>query len=111
MLVSGLFLGSCAPVTVASTYELSGRITNLLESGETPSPIGGAMVRFTSDTGDVTETVATSDGRYAMQVLSDSRFGQVRAAADGYTPSERTVFFDVPQRRIDLALRRTPMMD
>jgi hypothetical protein len=106
-----LFLAACAPTTVGSTYELSGRITNLLESGGTPSPVGGAVVRFTSDTGDVVETTSAADGRYAMQVLTDARFGQVRAEAGGYTPSERTVFFDIAQRRIDLALRPAGMMD
>jgi hypothetical protein len=108
-LVACVLLAACAPETVGSTYELSGRVTNLLESGESPSPIAGALVRFTSDTGDVAETMAASDGRYAMQVLSDSRFGQVRAEAAGYNPSERTVFFDVAQRRIDLALRASAM--
>lgn len=106
-----LFLAACAPGSVGSTYELSGRITNLLESGSAPSPIGGAMVRFTSDTGEVAETAAASDGRYAMQVMSDSRFGQVRAEATGFNPSERTVFFDVAQRRIDLALRPSDSME
>ncbi len=106
-----LFLAACAPGTVADTFELSGRVTNLLESGVAASPIGGARVQFISDTGDVSETVTSPDGRYAMQVLSQSRFGQVSAEAAGYTTSERTVFFDVPQRRVDLALRASMMMD
>ena len=76
------------------------------------NPDVGALNIFLSQIGVIDTHVAfLSDGRYAMQVMSDSRFGQVRAEATGYNPSERTVFFDVAQRRIDLALRPSDSMD
>jgi hypothetical protein len=103
-----LALGSCATQLVGDTYALSGRITQTLESGVTATPVGGADVRFTSDVGDVFETHAGDDGRYQMDVVTRVRFGQVRATATGFTPSERTVYFDTPERRIDIGLR--PMM-
>jgi hypothetical protein len=103
-------LASCAPGTVGDTYALSGRITQTLSSGVTVTPVGGATVRFTSDVGDVFETTSGGDGRYHIQVLTRVRFGQVRATAGGFNPSERTVYFDTPQRRVDLGLRPTAMM-
>lgn len=111
MIVLGLgaFLASCTPGTVGNTYALSGRITQPL-SGAAVAPIGGATVRFTSDVGDVFETTSGGDGRYHLQVLTRARFGQVRATATGFMPSERTVYFDTPERRVDLGLRPSTAM-
>jgi hypothetical protein len=106
-------LASCAPGTVGDTYALSGHVTQTLQSGVSSTPVGGAHVRFTSDVGDVVETTTGSDGRYRMQILTRVRFGQVRAEAAGFVPAERTVYFDTPERRIDLGLRpdtSMPMM-
>lgn len=104
-----MLLGSCAPGTVGDTYALSGHITQTL-SGAAISPVAGATVRFTSDVGDVFETTSGGDGRYNLQVLTRVRFGQVRAEAGGFNPSERTVYFDTPERRVDLALRPSSSM-
>lgn len=102
-LVVALACGERAPGTA---YDLSGRVTRQQEDMGAPLP--GATVRFTSDTGLVQETTTGGDGRYEMQVVSDTPFGQVRAEAPGYVPSERTVYFDLPERRIDLELRPAP---
>jgi hypothetical protein len=112
LLVVGLtaLLASCTPGTVGDTYALSGRITQTLESGVTVTPVAGATVRFTSDVGDVFETTSGGDGRYHLQVLTRVRFGQVRAEAGGFRPSERTVYFDTPQRRIDIGMRPATSM-
>ena len=61
---------------------------------------------FSSDTLLVSETTTDSDGRYRMRVSTDHPFGQVRAERAGFITQETTVFFDAPQRRVDLQLRR-----
>lgn len=103
-------LASCVPGTVGDTYSLSGRITQSLESGVTVTPVAGATVRFTSDVGDVVTATSGGDGRYRMQILTRVRFGQVRATAAGFVDSERSVYFDTPERRIDIGMRPTPAM-
>ncbi len=100
---------ACDDRVPGAAYDLSGIVQSELVEGSTPAPLGGATVVFTSDTGHVTETVSGDDGRYEMQVFSDVAFGQVRAEAAGFVPHERTVYFDVPARRIDLLLR--PVVD
>lgn len=104
----GLVLAACGADAPGALYELSGRVAGQHTEGAATTPIGDALVRFTSDTGHVSETRTDSEGRYAMQVFSDVAFGQVRAEAAGFAPSEATVYFDQPQRRIDLVLRRLP---
>lgn len=81
--------------------ELSGRITDAVSR----RPLGGATVRFTSDTLYTAQTRSDADGHYEMVVETDVPLGQVRAERAGYQPAEATVFFDTPQRRVDLALR------
>ncbi|HJL19269.1 MAG TPA: carboxypeptidase-like regulatory domain-containing protein [Sandaracinaceae bacterium LLY-WYZ-13_1] len=103
-----LLAGACDEGAPTETFELSGVVSVLLESGETGGPIGGARVRFVSDTLIVSETETDDDGRYRMRVLTDFPFGQVIATADGFREEEATVFFDTPQRRVDLQLRRVP---
>jgi hypothetical protein len=101
-----LELLACGPGPPLTTYELSGRITVLLETGDSDEGVPEATVRFTSDTARVVETTADGDGRYRMLVATDHEFGQVRAEAAGFLPGEATVYFDAPQRRVDIALRR-----
>jgi len=103
-----LLVASCDSSPTTDTFELSGIVTVLLESGDTGGAIEGARVTFTSDTLLQAEATTDSDGRYRMRVETDVRFGQVRAEADGFRPREQTVYFDSPQRRVDLQLRRMP---
>ncbi|WP_236604706.1 carboxypeptidase-like regulatory domain-containing protein [Sandaracinus amylolyticus] len=107
-LVPALFVllaaSACGEETNASAYDLSGIVTVERDDGSSAG-LGGARVTFTSDTGLVEETTTGDDGRYEMQVLSDVAFGQVRAEKTGFTSSERTVYFDRAERRIDLELR------
>lgn len=91
---------------VVSTYELSGIVTERIDTGTDVAPLAGAEVTFTSDTGMSLTTTSGDDGRYRMQVESEVRFGQVRATLAGYQTTERTVLFDVPARRVDLGMRR-----
>lgn len=107
-LVAAMLPSGCVEETNASAYDLSGVVQVESEDGGELSPLGGATVVFTSDTGLVAETVSEDDGRYEMQVLSDVTFGQVRAERSGFTPSEQTVFFDRPDRRVDFVLRPAP---
>lgn len=87
-------------------YELSGRVTVLLESNDEGDGIAGARVVFRSDTLIVEETTTDASGRYRMRIVTDHAFGQVRAEAPGFRPHEETVYFDTPHRRVDIALRR-----
>ncbi len=89
------------------TYELSGQVTSLLDESGGGDPIPGARVTFISDTLIVDEATADASGRYRMRVSTDHPFGQVRAEADGFTANEATVYFDTPQRVVDVALRRS----
>lgn len=93
---------------VASTYELSGVVSERIDTstGTDVAPLGGVEVTFTSDTGMSFTTSTGDDGRYRMQLESEIRFGQVRATLAGFQTTERTVFFDVPARRVDLGMRR-----
>lgn len=97
--------GGCAEETNAAAYDLSGRVVAQAFDGDDLTPLGDVRVVFTSDTGRVAATTTGDDGRYEMQVLSDFAFGQVRAERRGFTPSEHTVYFDRPERRIDFVLR------
>lgn len=101
-------LASCDGSAPTDTFELSGIITVLLESEDAGGGIAGARVSFTSDTLLVSEATADETGRYRMRLATDHPFGQVRAEADGFQTQDATVFFDMPQRRIDLQLRRLP---
>lgn len=92
----------CDGGTVTSEYDLSGYVLASNGSDRGTSPVGGATVRFTSDTGLSTMTRSDERGRYEMQIASDIAFGQVRAEAEGFVPAEASVYFDAPQRRIDL---------
>jgi hypothetical protein len=88
------------------TYELSGEVTILLDDLGGGEPVAGAHVTFTSDTRIVEDTTTDAHGRYRMRVTTDHAFGQVRAEAEGFSPNEATVYFDTPQRVVDIALRR-----
>jgi hypothetical protein len=90
-------------------FELSGVVTVLNESGEDGGAIANARIIFISDTLLVAETQTDDSGRYRLRVMTDHPFGQVRAEADGFITGEDSVFFDTPQRRVDLQLRRLPM--
>ena len=95
-------LGACATdAPPTDSYELSGYVREQF-SGD---PVSGATVRFTSDTLYTEATRTGADGLYEMVVRTDTPFGQVRGEKAGFTPSEATVYFDAPERRIDLALR------
>ncbi len=107
-LLLAIFSMACDGSAPMDTFELSGRVTVLLESPDGGSQIAGARVLFVSDTLLATETVTDADGRYRMRVVTDHPFGQVRAEAEGFLPSETTVLFDTPQRRVDIELRRAP---
>lgn len=96
--------GDDAPTEI---YELSGVVTERL----TGDPVSGATVTFTSDTLYTQSTTTDGDGEYEMSVESDSPFGQVRAEKAGFVAAEQTVFFDARVRRIDLEMRREPMME
>jgi hypothetical protein len=101
-----LALASCVEELPLESYELSGHVSALLESGDEGGPIANARVLFVSDTLIVEETTTDANGLYRMRVETDHRFGQVRAEAAGFRPGEETVLFDTPQRRVDVALRR-----
>lgn len=106
-LVPLLLLVSCEGAAPADTFELSGRVSEL-SGGFEASSIEGATVSFISDTLIVSEATTDGAGTYRMRVTTDHLFGQVRAAAPGYVTTERAVYFDTPQRRVDLELRAEP---
>jgi hypothetical protein len=88
------------------SYEIVGFVVEAVGAGTDGPPIGGATVRFASDTGRTAEAVSDGNGRYRIFVLSETRFGVVTASAAGYADARATVYFDTPQRRLDLALPR-----
>ncbi len=91
----------CGGNPTTDAYDVSGYVTEL-GSGV---PIRNATVTFTSDTLRRAETSTNRSGFYEMVVETDSSFGQIHAEAAGYDPAEETVFFDGPQRRVDLELK------
>ncbi|GAB4203375.1 MAG: hypothetical protein OHK0013_17450 [Sandaracinaceae bacterium] len=109
LFVSGLAAGCGRAGPPGDSYEIVGLVVEAAGDGTHGPPVGGATVRFQSDTGRTAETVSEGNGRYRIYVLSDTRFGQVTATADGYREARRTVYFDTPQRRLDLALSRVEM--
>lgn len=90
----------CASDPVASEKELSGVVRDRLSGAR----ISGATVTFTSDTLYDESARTDGDGHYEMIVETDTPLGQVRAEHPGYQSAEATVFFDAPERTIDLAL-------
>ena len=103
-LLLGAGCGTSEPPGVG--YELVGNIVESVGNGTDGPPIGGALVRFVGDTGRVEETTSQSNGRYRIFIVSDTRFGQLTASAPGFADARQTVYFDTPQRRVDLALPR-----
>ena len=97
---------SCGEGAPTDAFELSGRVTVFNEGGAVEEPIPDALVTFVSDTLIVEETRTDDGGRYRMRVLTDFPFGEVKAEAEGFIPGQGTVYFDSPQRRVDLVLRR-----
>lgn len=94
----------CATEPPTSEKELSGTIRDRL-SGKRISKV---TVTFTSDTLYRESTSTDDDGHYEMVVSTDTALGQVRAERSGYEPAETTVFFDAPQRTINLELLPSP---
>ena len=101
-----MLASACDGSAPTDMFELSGVVTVLLEGTGDSSPIEGARVTFVSDTRLRAEAITDGDGRYRMRVMTDHPFGQVRAEADGFRAHESTVYFDSPQRRVDIQLRR-----
>ncbi len=99
LVVLTLGLG-CASEPTAEEKELSGVVRDRLSG----SRISGATVTFTSDTLYSQSTRTDGDGHYEMIVETDTPLGQVRAEHASYQPAETTVYFDAPERTIDLAL-------
>lgn len=96
---------------VIEGFELSGRCEELLGPDLVGDGISGANVTFRSDTLVIEQTTSDDGGWYRMRIMTDQPFGQVRAEAEGYQTTERTVFFDAPTRRVDLEMRPTNMAD
>jgi hypothetical protein len=91
----------------AAVFELAGRV----QDRSTGRGIGGADVRYVSDTLDEASTTSDGDGSYRLVIMTTTPFGQVRADKAGWLPDERTVFFDASPRRMDLRLREAPPDD
>jgi hypothetical protein len=96
-----LMAGAGCADEVTTEVELSG----LVLDRNTEAPIEGANVTFRSDTLDLATATTDSDGHYEMIVETQVSLGQVRAEHPDFEPAERSVYFDTPQRRIDLFLR------
>ncbi|MFW6067930.1 MAG: hypothetical protein ACOC97_06305 [Myxococcota bacterium] len=103
VLLLGLVCASCGDEDPnVQSFSLSGRVTDRA----TGDGIGGVTVTFVSDTLHEAQDTTGSGGSYSVMVRSDTPFGQVRADKDGWLSDEKTVYFDVPERRVDLSLRR-----
>ena len=96
-----LLLLSCADAAPTRDLEVAGFVLEI----DTREPIEGARVTFRSDTLYEVTTTSDEEGRYELFVVSDSKFGQVIAEKEGFSTAEQSVFFDQPQRRIDLEMR------
>lgn len=90
----------CADDPATSQKELSGTVRDRLSN----RAISRATVTFTSDTLYTESTRTDGDGHYEMVVETDTDLGQVRAEHPDYRPGEATVFFDSPQRTVNLTL-------
>lgn len=99
--VVGVMVGAGCADEVTTEVELSG----LVLDRNTEAPIEGANVTFRSDTLDLATATTDSDGHYEMIVETQVSFGQVRAEHPDFEPAEKSVYFDTPQRRVDLLLR------
>ncbi|MEM9192298.1 MAG: hypothetical protein AAGF12_24200 [Myxococcota bacterium] len=102
--VFGVLLAGCSSDSATESFELSGVVIDEFDNIR----LENVRVIFRSDTLRVSETTTDGDGEYEMVVETDVAFGQVIGQRDGYQPTETTVFFDSPVRRIDLFMRPTP---
>jgi hypothetical protein len=98
-----LFIVLCAGCAEEVTTEVE--LSGLVLDRATDAPVEGATVTFRSDTLDVATATTDSDGHYEMIVETQVSLGQVRAEHPDFEPAEKSVYFDTPQRRIDLLLR------
>jgi hypothetical protein len=105
--LGAVVMTGCEGGAPTEAYELSGRVTVFNEGGSVDEGVPNARVTFSSDTLIVSDTNTDDAGRYRMRVMTDHSFGEVRAEAAGFITGQETVYFDSPQRRIDLVLRRT----
>ena len=101
LLATVLTLSGCGDASLGERLSLRGTVRD----AETGRGIEGAAVIFTSDTGLRRETMTGGGGSYAIARVADTPFGQLRVEAEGFRPREATVFFDTPQRVVDLELR------
>lgn len=102
-----LVQASCGRVEPpGETYEVLGFVVEAVDSDRRGPPIAGATVSLSMDTGQRVEGTTDSSGRYRLRIVSDTRFGELRASASGFASARSTVFFDSASRRVDLALGR-----
>lgn len=102
----GLLSGCGAGEAPGEGYEVLGFVVEARGTGTDGPRIGGATLHFETDTGRTVEGVSQGDGRYRLFIVSDTRFGYLRANAPGYLEARETVYFDSPSRRLDLVLPR-----
>jgi hypothetical protein len=100
LLVGAAVATGCGDTNPTGSFELTGRVLEV----NTEEPVSGALVIFRSDTLYTNQDQTSGGGWYQMGIETDSPFGQVRAEHPGYIPDEETVFFDGPQRRVDIRL-------
>jgi hypothetical protein len=100
VLMLGVIVSACAEEPATSEKQLSGVVRDRLSGRR----ISGARVTFTSDTLYSETTRTDGDGHYEMIVETDTPLGQVHAEHDRYQATEVTVFFDAPERTIDITL-------
>ena len=98
LLVGAVAVAGCSDSNPTVSFELTGRVLEV----NTERPVSGAVVTFRSDTLYTNEDQTSSGGWYQMGIETDSPFGQVRAEHPEYLPDEESVFFDAPQRRVDI---------
>ena len=99
---------ACESTPGTDTYEVTGLVSEFVAPEAPGDPIPGAMITFRSDTLLVATTTTDQSGHYRLRVTTDYAFGQVRAEAAGFVTAEETVYFDQPQRRVDIQMRAAP---
>jgi hypothetical protein len=105
LLAAALLASSCGS-DEPDPDDTRGRIHGTVRDAMTGNGIKGVKVRFLSDTLDEASDTTDGDGRYGIQVATDTDKGHLEATKAGYAKRVVSVYLDSESVAIDIDLSR-----
>jgi hypothetical protein len=103
-LILGLLALGCGEEDGRGTF--ASGVRGVVRDADTGKGIGGAKVRFLSDTLDEDSDTTEKDGSYAVSALTDTPNGHLEVTKAGYAPRTVSVYLDSDDVSIDVELER-----